>query len=74
VNDDLTTLSVSAGIGGVWEKDYTLDLRTPGALSVDGKFTHELSASASVSRTFSALWNISDAGDGSRDVRLFRKF
>ncbi len=64
VDDKLTTLSVSAGLGGVWEKDYALNLRTFGAVSVDEKFTHKLSAAASVGQLLSALWNISDFGDG----------
>jgi len=64
VDDKLTALSVSGGLGAVWEKDYDLDLRSSGAVSFDEKFTRKLSASASVGQSFTALWNLSDFGDG----------
>jgi putative salt-induced outer membrane protein len=63
VDDKVTTLSVSAGLGGVWEKDYDVDLKTTGAVSLDEKLSRKLSASAAVNQSFSALWNISDFGD-----------
>lgn len=58
-----TQLSVSAGLGGVWEKDYGLDSRSSGAVSFDEKLTQKLSESSSVGQSFSALWNIGDFGD-----------
>lgn len=58
-----TSLSVSAGLGGIWEKDYGLDLHTSGAASLDEKLSHNLSASAAVGQSFAALWNVSDFGD-----------
>ncbi len=64
VDTKATTLSISGGLGGVWEKDYDLDLKTNGAVSLDEKLSHKLSASASLNQSFAALWNIGDFGDG----------
>jgi putative salt-induced outer membrane protein len=64
VDTKATTLSVSGGLGGLWEKDYDLDLKTNGAVSLDEKLSHMLSAAASLNQSFAALWNIGDFGDG----------
>jgi putative salt-induced outer membrane protein len=69
VDSKATSLSVSGGLGAVWEKDYGFDTRTTGAVTFDEKVTQKLSASASVGQSFSALWNISDFGDA---LYLFR--
>jgi putative salt-induced outer membrane protein len=63
VDDKATALSVSGGLGGIWEKDYGVDLETDGAVTADEKFTRKLSASAEVGQSFAALWNIGDFGD-----------
>jgi putative salt-induced outer membrane protein len=63
VDDTVTTLAVSAGLGGVWEQDYDVDLKTNGAVSVDEKLSRKLSASAGVNQSFAALWTIDDFGD-----------
>ncbi len=63
VDNPATTLSVSGGLGGVWEKDYDVESKTTGAVSFDQKFTQKLSATTSVGQSFSALWNISDFDD-----------
>ncbi len=58
-----TALAVSAGGGGVWEKDYGFDTASSGALTFDEKFTHKLTATATVGQTFLALWKTSDFED-----------
>ena len=63
VDNKATALSVSGGLGAVWEKDYDVESKTTGAASFDEKFTQNLSASASVGQSFSALWNVGDFGD-----------
>jgi putative salt-induced outer membrane protein len=64
VDDKMTTLSLSAGLGGVWEQDYDLELKTNGAVSLDEKLSRKLSASATVNQSFAALWNVGDFDDG----------
>ncbi len=59
-----TTLSLSAGVGSVSERDYGLDTRTTGAVSFEERFSRKLSASATVGQSVSALWDISAFGNG----------
>jgi putative salt-induced outer membrane protein len=70
LDDAATTLAVSAGLGAVWEKDYGLDLKTSGAVSVDEKLTWKLSEAATFDQSFAALWNIDDFGDALYTARL----
>jgi putative salt-induced outer membrane protein len=63
MDDKVTTLAVSAGLGGVWERDYDVDLKSNGAVSLDEKLSLKLSAAAAVNQSFAALWNIEDFGD-----------
>ncbi len=55
-----TTLAVWPGGGGVWEKDYGFDTTSSAALTFDEKFTHKLTATATVGQTFLALWKTND--------------
>lgn len=63
VDNAKTTLSLLGGLGGAWEKDYGVDLRTTGAVSFEERLGCKLSAAASVGQSVSALWNVSDFGD-----------
>lgn len=63
LDDKTTQLSVSAGVGGVWEKDYGFDPGSSGAITADQRLTHKLSATATVGESFTALWKTSDLGD-----------
>jgi putative salt-induced outer membrane protein YdiY len=58
-----TALAVSIGAGGVWEKDYGFDATANAALTADEKFTHKLTATATVGQSFVALWKTSDFSD-----------
>ena len=58
-----TKLSVDAGLGGVWEKPLTGDVDNSGAVTLNEKFTHQLSTSAAVSQSFAALYKTSDFDD-----------
>ncbi len=58
-----TVLSVSAGIGGVWEKNPGLDVRASGAVTAEEKASHKLSPTATLTQSASALWKTSDFGD-----------
>ncbi len=58
-----TTLTVGLGVGGVWEKDYGFDSSSSGALTLDEKFTHKLTATATIGQSFLALWKTNDFDD-----------
>ena len=58
------SLSLSAGVGAVFEKDYDLGARTTAAVSFEEKFSRKLSASAALGQSISVLWNARDFGDG----------
>jgi putative salt-induced outer membrane protein YdiY len=63
VSGPATSLAVSAGAGGVWEKDRGVALQATGAVTFDEKFSRQLSKTASAGQTFSVLWKTSDFGD-----------
>jgi putative salt-induced outer membrane protein YdiY len=58
-----TKLSVDAGVGGVWEKNPGVDVRTSGAVTVSEKFVRALTATATVTQTFTGLWKTKDWDD-----------
>jgi len=58
-----TKLAVAFGGGGVWEKDYGFDTNSSAALTFDEKFTHKLTASATVGQSLLALWKTNDFAD-----------
>jgi putative salt-induced outer membrane protein YdiY len=59
-----TTLFVSVGTGGAWERDYQSRFRRSGAVTADERLTVRLTRTASVGQSFYALWNITDFHDG----------
>lgn len=62
-NSARTKLSVDAGIGGVWEKPLLGDVKTSGAVTFGEKLTHQLSATAAVGQSVTALYKTNDFGD-----------
>ena len=64
VDEKSMSLSVSAGVGAVSERDYGLDVKTNGAVSFEERFSRKLSASSSVGQSVSALWDVGDFGNG----------
>ncbi len=58
-----TKIGVGLGGGGVWEKDYGFDTNSSGALTLDEKVTHKLTATATVGQSFLALWKTNDFED-----------
>ena len=59
-----TELSLSGGLGGVWEKNYDVDLKSNGAVTFEEKLTVKLSPAVTVGQSFYSLWNIGDFDDG----------
>jgi putative salt-induced outer membrane protein YdiY len=60
---DVTKLGVDAGIGGVWEKNPGFDVRTSGAVTLGEKLAQVVTATTSLSQSYSGLWKTADFGD-----------
>jgi putative salt-induced outer membrane protein YdiY len=60
---DATKLGVDAGIGGVWEKNPGFDVSGSGAVTLGEKLAQVLTATTSVSQSYSGLWKTADFGD-----------
>jgi putative salt-induced outer membrane protein len=58
-----TTVALSAGVGGIWEKDAGIGLHTSGAVTADEKLTHKISTTATATQNVSALWKTGDLSD-----------
>jgi len=58
-----TKLAVDAGVGAVWERDLGATTRSSGAITVAEKLSHNLTATTSLTHTFSALWKTQDTAD-----------
>jgi putative salt-induced outer membrane protein YdiY len=63
VDRPATTLAAAVGVGGVWEKDYGFDANSSAALTLDEKFTHKLTPTATIGQSFLALWKTNDFAD-----------
>ena len=58
-----TRVSLDVGVGGVWEKPLNADVRQSGAITVGEKATRQLSKSASIGQSFTALYKTNDFAD-----------
>jgi putative salt-induced outer membrane protein YdiY len=58
-----TKLSVDAGVGGVWEKNPEVDVRSSGAITLGEKFAQTLTATTTLTQSFSGLWKTKDFDD-----------
>ena len=58
-----TRVSLDVGVGGVWEKGLKTDVRRSGAVTVGEKATRQISKSASVGQSLTALYKTNDFGD-----------
>jgi putative salt-induced outer membrane protein YdiY len=63
VQKERTRMSIDAGLGGVWEKDFDRSLKTSGALTVAEKLTHALSPTASITQSIIGLHKTTDISD-----------
>ena len=62
INTDLTTLTVDAAIGGIFEKNPGLDRRSDGAVTMSEKVSHKL-GTATATQSVTALWVATDFAD-----------
>lgn len=60
---DATKLGVDAGVGGVWEKNPGFDVRASGALTLGERLAQVVTATTSLSQSYSGLWKTADLGD-----------
>jgi putative salt-induced outer membrane protein YdiY len=58
-----TAFTVDGGVGGVWEKNPGLDVKTSGAVTAAERLMQKLSDTANLVEQLSGLWKTSDAGD-----------
>ena len=58
-----TKLGVDGGIGGVWEKNAGADVTSSGAVTLGQKLAHTLTATTSLTQSFSGLWKTGDFKD-----------
>ena len=59
-----TKFSTDAGLGGVWEKNPDLDVRTSVALIAGEKLEHALTSTAILKHAATGLWKANDLADG----------
>ena len=58
-----TMVGIDVGVGGVWEKNRGLDVAASGAAALGEKLAHALTATTSVSQSYSGLWKTTDTSD-----------
>jgi putative salt-induced outer membrane protein YdiY len=63
INNDKTTLTLTAGAGSVWEKNPGLDVQTSATLNAGESFSYKLSEGSKITQGFAALWKTEDFSD-----------
>jgi putative salt-induced outer membrane protein len=63
IDSPRTAFTIDGGVGGVWEKNPAVEVRTSGAVSAGERITHKLSDTATIVEQLTGLWKMSDAGD-----------
>ena len=58
-----TTMAIDLGLGGVWEKNTGIDTAASGALTIGESLAQTLTATTSLTQSFSGLWKTTDFGD-----------
>jgi putative salt-induced outer membrane protein YdiY len=60
---DRTKMAVDGALGGVWEKNPAADTRASGAVVIGEKVTQLLTATTTLTQSFSGLWKTKDVED-----------
>lgn len=58
-----TSLAIDLGVGGVWEKDTGLDVRSSGAVTFGERFSHAITTASTLTQGLTGLWPTNDFGD-----------
>jgi putative salt-induced outer membrane protein len=63
LDTEATTLSLDAGVGGVWEKNTGRGVQASGAVTIGEQLTQSLTDTASITQSISALWKTENLRD-----------
>jgi putative salt-induced outer membrane protein YdiY len=63
VDSDSTSFSLDTGVGAVWERNSSATLRASGAVSAAERFEHQLTDTAAIKQTATALLKTTDFAD-----------
>jgi putative salt-induced outer membrane protein YdiY len=69
ITNDQTTLSVSGGAGGFFEKNSDVPLKKSGSVNAGEEFSHKLSPTTTLTQSVSTLWKTNDFGDSLTNFR-----
>ena len=58
-----TKIAVDLGLGGVWEKNAGVDVAASGSVTIGESLAQTLTATTSLTQSFSGLWKTTDFGD-----------
>lgn len=63
VDNDRTKLQFSGGVGGTWEKNSYVAVKSSGAINAGQNFSQKISTSSEFTETVVANWNMDDYSD-----------
>jgi len=63
IQDNGTSLGVSGGVGGVWERDRAAGLSNSVSVTFDEKLAYQVTSNATITQSFVALWKTEDVTD-----------
>ena len=58
-----TTIAIDLGLGGVWEKNASIDVSASGSMTIGESLSQTLTATTSLTQSFSGLWKTTDFED-----------
>lgn len=70
IANDRTTLSVSGGAGGYFEKNSYVPVKKSGSVNAGQDFSHKLTATSTLTEAVSTLWKMNDFGDSFTNFRV----
>ena len=65
-----TKMAIDVGLGGVWEKNAGVNVAASGSLTIGETLAQTLTATTSLTQSFSGLWKTTDFGDSLHVFRL----
>jgi len=68
--NDRTTLNVSAGAGGYFEKNSYVPVKKSGSVNAGQDFSHKLTPTSTLTESVSTLWKTNDFGDSLTNFRV----
>src|SRR4030095_230442 len=68
--NDRTTLNVSGGVGGYFEKKLYVPVKKSGSVNAGQDFSHKLTPTSTLTESVSTLWKMNDFGDSLTNFRV----